>query len=312
MTTRPAISINGQVVDKENATVSIFDHGFLYGDGVFEGIRIYGNCIFRGERHMRRLFRSAKVIDLTIGITPEAILEEIKKLARIWAETNGGVDLTSNQDPLYCRVQVSRGGNDLGLDPRKCPKSSLFIVVDKIRLYPQEDYENGLTLVTTAIRRNVNDAMPPQVKSLNYLNNILAKLDANRQNAAEAIFLNTQGYVAEATADNIFVVSSGTVKTPLVTDGALPGITRETVLELCAQGDIPCTECHITLYDLFSADECFVTGTAARVVPVTTIDGRSIGDGYPGPVTKKIMQSFASHCFNDGVLIEEVPENALV
>lgn len=302
MSTTPAISMNGQLVTKENARVSIFDHGFLYGDGVFEGIRIYRDCIFRGDRHIRRLFRSAQVIALDPQWSAEEYLEEIGRVAREWARINS-VDLANNGDPLYVRVIISRGDGDLGLDPVKCPKPNIIIVIDRIKLYPQEWYDNGLTLVTTAIKRNLNDAMPPQVKSLNYLNNILAKIEANRQKAAEAIFLNAQGYVSEATADNLFIVKEGTIITPPISDGALPGITRSALLELAEQSQIAAVETHITLYDLYTADECFVSGTAARVVPVTTIDGRSIADGKPGPVTQQMMQAFIGLCEQDGVKI---------
>ena len=301
MTTTPAISINGTLVSRENATVSVFDHGFLYGDGVFEGIRIYGGLIFRGERHMRRLFRSARMIDLKIEFTPEQILDDIRKTAIEWTKINGVKDLRDNGDPLYVRVVVSRGDGDLGLDPTHCPHSKLIVIVDRIKLYPKEKYEKGLSLVTTAIKRNLPDALPPQVKSLNYLGNILAKLDANREGAAEAIFLNHMGYVAEATADNIFIVSEGVLITPPVTDGALPGITREAVLELASKMAIPNKEDHVTLTDLFNADECFLTGTAARVVPVSAINARTIGEGKPGEITGALMDAFVKLTESDGV-----------
>ena len=296
------ISINGELFSREDAKISVFDHGFLYGDGVFEGIRIYEDKIFRAERHIARLFRSAKVIDLTIGCTPEDLIEEISKVARAWAERNH-VNLRETEDPLYVRLVVSRGTGDLGLDPRKCLKPTILVIVDRLKLYPKEFYENGLTLITTAIRRNLPDALPPQVKSLNYLNNVLAKLDANRAGAAEAIFLNHQGYVVEATADNLFIVYDGVLTTPPVTDGALPGITREAVLELARELGISAREWHITLAELFSAEECFVTGTAARVVPVTTIDGRKIGTGKPGRITQQLMEAFVELTRRDGVCI---------
>ncbi|MGC9327376.1 MAG: aminotransferase class IV, partial [Candidatus Hinthialibacter sp.] len=194
MATTPAISINGTLFSPKDAVISVFDHGFLYGDGVFEGIRVYGARIFRGERHVQRLFRSAKVLDLKIVKTQKEVLEEIRKVARHWADINQ-VDLSNNGDPLYIRVIVSRGDGDLGLDPRKCPQTKLIVIVDRIKLYPKELYEKGLTLVTTAITRSRPDSLPPQVKSLNYVCNILAKMDANRENAAEAIFFNPMGYV---------------------------------------------------------------------------------------------------------------------
>jgi len=251
---------------------------------------------------MKRLFRSAKVIDLKIEKTPDEILDEIRKCARLWAETNGE-DLRNNPDPLYVRVVVSRGDGDLGLNPRKCPHSKLIVIVDRIDMYPEKFYKDGLMLVTTAIKRNLPDALPPQIKSLNYLGNILAKLDANREGAAEAIFLNHMGYVAEATADNLFVVIDGVVITPPVNDGALPGITREAVLELSAEHGIPNREDHLTLTDLFTADECFLTGTAARVVPVSIVDGRTIGTQVPGPVTSRLMELFIKRTETDGVPI---------
>ncbi|MDP8245128.1 MAG: branched-chain-amino-acid transaminase [Candidatus Hinthialibacter antarcticus] len=298
--TIPAISINGEDRSKETATVSVFDHGFLYGDGVFEGIRISKGVIFRGERHMKRLFRSAKVIDLDPRWAPEQFLNEISRLARHWSETNQ-IDITQTEDPLYVRLIISRGDGDLGMDPRKCPTSKIIVIVDQIKLYPKEYYEDGLMLITSAFRRNTADSTPPQVKSLNYLNNIMAKLEANRAGAAEAIFLNHQSNVVEATADNLFIIREGVVYTPPISDGALPGINREVVIELAPKIGLECKETHITLYDLYSADECLLTGTAARVVPVTTIDGRSIGDGLPGPVTKRIMEACTELCCTDGV-----------
>ena len=300
--TVPAISINGEDRSKETALISVYDHGFLYGDGVFEGIRISNGVIFRGQRHMKRLFRSAKVIDLDPRWTPEQYLEEISRLARRWSEANQ-IDITQAEDPLYVRLIISRGDGDLGMDPRKCPTSKIIVIVDQIKLYPKEFYENGLMLITSAFRRNTADSTPPQVKSLNYLNNIMAKLEANRAGAAEAIFLNYQGYVVEATADNLFIIRDGVIYTPPISDGALPGINREVVIELAPKVGLECKETHLTLYDLYSADECLLTGTAARVVPVTTIDGRAIGDGKPGPVTQQVMQACAELCSSDGVCV---------
>jgi len=302
--TMTAISINFQLCAPEEAKISIFDHGFLYGDGVFEGIRVYRDKIFRGERHVARLFRSAKVIDLDIGYSQQEILDELRRVVRAWAEKNS-IQLRDNGDPLYIRLIVSRGDGDLGLDPRKCPKPNIIVVVTRLKLYPKELYENGLSLVTTAIRRNPADSLPPQVKSLNYLNNVLAKLDANREGAAEAIFLNHEGYVAEATADNLFIVNGGIVSTPLISDGALPGITREAVIDLAGRLGIPCQETHVTLADLFSAEECFVTGTAARVVPVTAINARSIGSGKTGPITLRLAEAFVALTEKDGIAVYE-------
>ncbi|MBZ0255826.1 aminotransferase class IV, partial [bacterium] len=256
--------------------------------------------IFRGDRHMKRLFRSAKVIDLDPRWTPEQYLDEISRLARRWSETNK-IDITQADDPLYVRLVISRGDGDLGMCPTKCPQSKVIIIVDQIKLYPKDYYEKGLMLITSAFRRNTSDSTPPQVKSLNYLNNIMAKLEANRAGAAEAIFLNQQGFVVEATADNLFIIREGVMYTPPISDGALPGINREVAIELAEKIGLKCKETHITLYDLYSADECLLTGTAARIVPVTTIDGRSIGDGVPGPVTKRIMEACTELCCTDGV-----------
>ncbi len=300
----PAISINRQLVAKENAKVSIFDHGFLYGDGVFEGIRIFGDRIFRGEQHVERLFRSAKVIGLDIGLTKTEVLEEICKVAREWGELNHE-DLRQNVESLYVRAIVSRGDGDLGLDPRKCPKPNFIVVIDRITLYPKEWYENGLKLVTTSVKRNLPDALPPQVKSLNYLNNILAKILANEAGAAEAVFLNHNGYVSEATADNLFIVKNGKMITPLESDGALPGITRAAVLELAVKHGIPHQETHVTLYDMYNAEECFVTGTAARIAPVSEIDTRTIGERVPGEITKRLMAELEEMTKKEGVRIFE-------
>ena len=315
------ISINRDLFSREDAKISVYDHGFLYGDGVFEGIRIYGNNIFRLERHIDRLYRSASVIDLDVGWTKQELIDEIRRVIREWADRNH-VDLKANNKPLYSRVVISRGEGDLGLDPLKCPKPNVIVIVDTITLYSEALYENGLSLATTTIRRNSPDSLPPQVKSLNYLNNILAKIDANnnfsgendrtsvpvetapRKRAAEAILLNQQGFVAEATADNIFIVLNGELITPPVTDGALPGITRGTVLELAREKKIcPCREGHMTIADLFNAEECFLTGTAARVIAVTKIDGRTIGDGKPGAITQKLKHAYESIIKTDGVKV---------
>lgn len=300
----PAISINHELVTKDNAKVSIFDHGFLYGDGVFEGIRIFGDRIFRGDRHVNRLFRSAKVIGLNPGISKADMLEEICRVAREWGELNQ-VILYENQESLYVRVVISRGDGDLGLDPRKCSKPNCIVIVDRITLYPKEWYETGLKLVTTSVKRNIPDALPPQVKSLNYLNNIMAKLIANEAGAAEAVFINHLGYISEATADNIFIVKNGKLITPPESDGVLAGITREAVLELAVTHGIPHQEGHVTLYDLYSAEECFVTGTAARIAPVANVDTRDIGEEMPGPITKQLMKELDQLTQTEGVPVFE-------
>lgn len=290
------VYIDGGLVDKEDAKISVFDHGFLYGDGVFEGMRIYRGRLFRPQLHIARLQRGAKVIQLEVPLLEEELIEAICLVAQEngFAERDG-----------YVRVVVSRGKGDLGLDPRACPKPSLIIMVDTIKLYPPEDYENGLALMTTGIRRNPPDSCPPQIKSLNYLNNILAKLEANRYGAKEAIFLNHQGYVAEATADNIFIVQDGRVLTPPVRAGALPGITRQAALEIAASLEIPAEESNMILIDIYGADECFLTGTAAKIVPVTMVDGRTVGSGRVGPITRRLMSAFAKLTEEDGILVAE-------
>ncbi|MFH1743860.1 MAG: branched-chain-amino-acid transaminase [bacterium] len=290
------IYIDGCLFDEEDAKISVFDHGLLYGDGVFEGMRIYGGRLFRPHRHIARLQRGAKIIQLEIPMSADELIDAISLVA----QENGFTDRDG-----YVRLVVTRGKGDLGLDPRACPKPSVIIIVGTIKLYPTEDYENGLALMTTAIRRNSPDACPPQVKSLNYMNNILAKLEANRYGAKEAIFLNHLGYVAEATADNIFIVQDGRIMTPPVRAGALPGITRHAVIEIAADLEIPAEERNILLLDIYSADECFLTGTAAKIVPVTQVDGRMIGSGQPGSITRRLMSAFAELTEEDGILVAE-------
>lgn len=290
------VYIDGQLFDEQDAKISVFDHGLLYGDGIFEGIRIYGGRLFRPHLHMARLERGANSIQLHL---PHSREEMIDIICRVACE-NGFTDSDG-----YVRVVVTRGHGDLGLDPRACPKPTLIVIVGTIRLYPQEDYENGLALMTTGIRRNPPDACPPQIKSLNYLNNILAKLEANRYGAKEAIFLNHQGHIAEATADNIFIVQNGQVLTPPVRAGALPGITRQSVLELAADLEIPAEERNMILVDIYGADECFLTGTAAKIVPVTRVDGRLIGSGTAGPITRSLMSAFSKLTEEDGILVSE-------
>ncbi len=290
------VYIDGQLFDEQDAKISVFDHGLLYGDGIFEGIRIYGGRLFRPHLHMARLERGANSIQLHL---PHSREEMIDIICRVACE-NGFTDSDG-----YVRVVVTRGHGDLGLDPRACPKPTLIVIVGTIRLYPQEDYENGLALMTTGIRRNPPDSCPPQIKSLNYLNNILAKLEANRYGAKEAIFLNHQGHIAEATADNIFIVQNEQVLTPPVRAGALPGITRQSVLELAADLEIPAEERNMILVDIYGADECFLTGTAAKIVPVTRVDGRLIGSGKAGPITRSLMSAFSKLTEEDGILVSE-------
>lgn len=275
------IWLNGSYVEKDAAQVSIFDHGLLYGDGVFEGIRFYDRKVFRLKEHVDRLFYSARYIMLDIGYTPEEVAETINNAVQSEELTDG-----------YIRVVVTRGVGNLGLSPTNCEKATLIIIVDKIALYPREHYENGLKIITSSVRRPTPGALCPQVKSLNYLNNIMAKIEAIRAGVLEALLLNEQGNVAECTGDNIFIVKDGTVYTPFVADGCLDGITRKVVLELCEQLGIPAVEKTLNRFDILCADECFLTGTAAEVIPVTDLDGRVIGNGKPGAVFARILNAY--------------------
>ena len=278
------IWIDGKFVEKEAAQVSVYDHGLLYGDGVFEGIRFYDRKVFKLKEHVRRLFFSARFIMLDINMTPEAMEEAIIRT----------VD-EGELDDGYIRVVVSRGAGNLGLNPYSCPKAKVIIISDSITLYPAEYYENGLEIITSSTRRPTSASLSPQVKSLNYLNNIMAKVEAVQAGVLEALMLNEQGYVAECTGDNIFIVKDGVVYTPPVSDGCLDGITRQVVLEVCAELGITAVERTLTRYDILTADECFLTGTAAEVIPVTKLDGRVIGNGKPGPVISRIRACYQSH-----------------
>lgn len=275
------IWLDGKLVDESEAKISVFDHGLLYGDGVFEGIRIYNGRVFRLEQHIRRLFDCARAIVLNLPWTQEEII-------RFTCDTVAANQLRDG----YIRLVVTRGAGELGLNPYLCPKPSLFIIASTIKLYPDEHYQNGLSIITCATRRPAPAALMPQVKSLNYLNNIMAKIEAIQANALEAIMLNEQGYVAECTGDNVFILKNGMLLTPLISDGALDGITRSVIIELAAELGIPFVEKSITRYDIFTADECFLTGTAAEVIPVVSLDRRVIGDGKPGPLTRKLLEAF--------------------
>lgn len=275
------IYIDGKLCDEADAKVSVFDHGLLYGDGVFEGIRFYNGRVFKLPEHIDRLFDSARAICLEIPLTKAEVTEAL--LATIRA--NGLED-------GYVRLVVTRGVGDLGLNPRLCPKPSVIIIAAKITLYPEELYRRGLDIITCATRRISPAALPPAVKSLNYLNNILAKIEALQANAAEALMLNDQGYIAECTADNVFIIKAGQLFTPPVTAGSLRGITRGTVMDLAGEMGVPVSEPDLTRYDIFTADECFLTGTAAELIPVVRVDSRPIGDGRPGPVTLQLLERF--------------------
>jgi branched-chain amino acid aminotransferase len=275
------IYIDGSFYPEGEAKVSVFDHGLLYGDGIFEGIRIYNGRVFRLQEHLERLWDSAKAICLTIPMTlPEmeaALLETIRR--------NGLHD-------GYIRLVVTRGVGNLGLSPDRCPKASVIIIAATIQLYPKEKYEVGMEMVTCSTRRCSPAALSPAVKSLNYLNNIMAKIEANHAGADEGVMLNEEGYVAECTGDNLFILRGGEVLTPPISSGALRGITRRVVFEICAELGIPIREANLTRYDIYTADECFLTGTAAEVIAAIRLDTRPIGDGKPGKMTNKIIARF--------------------
>ncbi|MDI3257525.1 MAG: branched-chain-amino-acid transaminase [Kyrpidia sp.] len=283
------IYLNGEFVDPKRAVVSVFDHGFLYGDGIFEGIRAYGGNIFRLRQHIVRLYESAKSILLQIPLT----FEEMQRAVAETVRRNGLKD-------AYIRLVVSRGPGDLGLDPRNCSGANVIIIADQIKLYPQEFYDQGLRVVTVPTRRNNPDALNPKIKSLNYLNNILTKIEAARAGALEALILNQDGYVCEGSGDNVFIVKNGRVITPPTYLGALEGITRNAIIEICRQEGIPVSEEPFTRHDVFVADECFLTGTAAELVPVVEVDGREVGRGVPGEMTKHLTEKFRALTRVDG------------
>lgn len=275
------IYLDGKLVPESEAKISVFDHGLLYGDGVFEGIRFYNGRVFRLTEHLTRLFESARSILLTVPGT----FEEVEKATLDTIAANGLRD-------GYIRLVVTRGVGSLGLNPYQCPKASLFVIASSISLYPAEKYEHGLTMVTCATRRPSPAALSPQVKSLNYLNNVMAKVEAIQGGGEEGIMLNEQGFVAECTGDNVFIVKRGKIFTPPVSAGSLDGITRQAVMELLEQDGTPVTEVTMTRHDIFTADECFLTGTAAEVIPAVVLDRRLIGDGKPGPVTRRLVEKF--------------------
>jgi branched-chain amino acid aminotransferase len=294
----PVIYLDGQFLPKEEAKISVFDHGFLYGDGVFEGIRAYNGRVFRLDEHVERLYRSAKAIMLNIPCTESEMREAVLETCRRNNLPNG-----------YVRVVVSRGPGDLGIDPKNCHgNATVVIIADKLTMYPQSMYENGMAVVTTATRRNSPAALDPNIKSLNYLNNILAKIEVNRARAAdptigEGLMLNLDGYVAEATGDNIFVVTGGTLITPPTYVGILEGITRNCVLELARQHGIPAEERVFTMTTVYGATEIFLTGTGAEVIPVVRVDDRQIADGRPGPITRQLISAFRQLVNTQGVEI---------
>jgi branched-chain amino acid aminotransferase len=283
------VYLNGKMVPKEEASVSVYDHGFLYGDGVFEGIRAYEGNIFRLKEHIDRLYESAQTLALKIPMSPAAM-----------CQTTADAVAANGLRDVYIRLVISRGKGDLGIDPDKCPKPTVVIIVDTIELYPEELYQKGVPLVTSSIRRIPIQCLDPRIKSLNYLNNIMAKLQAKQAGCPEAVMLNYNGRVAECTADNLFIVKDGELKTPDLMQGALGGITRAAVLELAAKVGTPTYETVLGLHDLYNADECFLTGTGAEVVPVVKIDGRKIGSGEPGRMTRDLLAAYRKLRVEDG------------
>ena len=275
------IYLSGKLVDKEQAVVSVFDHGLLYGDGVFEGIRVYGGKVFLLKEHIERLYESAKAIRLTIPMTLSQMIQATKETVAANGIGDG-----------YVRLVVTRGAGSLGLDIRKTSNPQVIIIADTITLYPPEIYQNGMNLITASTIRNHPGALPARIKSLNYLNNILAKIEGTDAGTVEALMLNHKGEVAECTGDNIFILKNGVLKTPSTDAGILEGITRNAVLRLAREAGIPTQETTLIRHDLYVADEMFLTGTAAEVVPVVSLDGRLIGDGKPGPITRRLLELF--------------------
>lgn len=288
------IYLDGEFVTKENAKVSVFDHGFLYGDGIFEGIRIYNGNIFKCKEHLDRLYDSAKSIDLVIPLAYDELLEAT-------AETIRRNDMRDG----YIRIVVSRGAGNLGLDPRRCPKPTVLIIVEQLAIYSEEAYLNGLKAVSVAQRRKIPDALNPKIKSLNYLNNILVKIQSNFAGADEAIMMNAQGYVTEGSGDNIFIVKNGVVTTPPCYLGALEGITRQAIIDLCDKLGIKLKEEPFSMHDVYIADEVFFTGTAAEVIAAREIDGRMIGKGQAGPITLQLLEEFRKIVDQDGYKVWE-------
>jgi branched-chain amino acid aminotransferase len=283
------IYIDGDYFSKDEAKVSVFDHGLLYGDGVFEGIRFYNGRVFRLDEHIRRLYISAKAILLDVGISQQ-------EMAKVVVDTINKNGLTDG----YVRLLVTRGVGSLGLNPFVCEKASVIVIADKIALYPEEKYVAGLKLITCSTRRPTPASLSPSVKSLNYLNNVMAKVEAIHGGAEEGLMLNEQGYIAECTGDNIFVVRDGKIKTPPSASGGLPGITRDVIFEIAAELGVKLSESLLTRYDLYAADECFLTGTAAEVIAAVELDKRPIGAGAPGPVTDRFIARYREIVGSEG------------
>ena len=283
------IWLDGEIVDKADAKISVFDHGLLYGDGIFEGIRMYNGRVFRLEQHISRLFSSAKSILLKLPWTEQEVIQATVDTIKANNLTDG-----------YVRLVITRGTGGLGLNPYLCEVPSMFIIAANIQLYSDDSYENGLELITCATRRPTPASLSPQVKSLNYLNNVMAKIECIQAGVMEGIMLNEQGYVAECTGDNVFIVKGGVVYTPPVSDGSLDGITREVIFDLCKSEGIEIREATMTRHDVFIAEEAFLTGTAAEVIPFVKLDQREIGDGTPGQISRKLITAFRKLANSEG------------
>ena len=282
------IFMNGQLVDQENAKVSVFDHGFLYGDGLFEGIRVYNGKIFRCKQHIDRLWDSAKTLDIKIPMTKDEVVDAIYATVK----ANGFTD-------AYIRLVVTRGVGTLGLDAHLCHDPQVIVIAQALSLYSADFYEKGIKIVTASTIRNPSDSLNARVKSLNYLNNILAKIEAYYAGCEEALMLNHKGDVCECTGDNIFIVKNGKLRTPPIDACILEGVTRNTVIEICRELGLECSETAFTRHDVYTADECFLTGSAAELIPVVGVDGREIGDGKTGKVTRTILSAFADFVKKD-------------
>jgi branched-chain amino acid aminotransferase len=285
------IFIDGKFYDENNAKISVFDHGLLYGDGVFEGIRSYKGLIFRLEEHIDRLYESAHTIMLCSPYSKEEMTEKtIETLKR-----NKLLD-------AYIRILITRGTGDLGLDPKKCPRPTVIIITDSIALYPEEFYKKGMEIITVPTVRNHPEALNPQIKSMNYLNNIMAKIEASNAGCQEALMLNAQGYVTECTGDNIFIVTKqGELVTPPAYAGTLKGITRGAIMDMAKKMEVPCSERMMTRHNIFNAAECFLTGSAAEIMPIVKLDSRQINDGKPGSLTLKLLEAYRQLAMTDGV-----------
>ncbi len=286
------VYIDGKFYPKAEAKISVFDHGFLYGDGIFEGIRLYKGCVFRLDEHLERLEMSAKAICLNLPWSRQQIADIVCESCRRNQLTDG-----------YIRLVISRGFGDLGLSPKNCPTPSIICIADSIKLYPEEFYSTGMKIITAPTRRISPAALPPMIKSLNYLNNIMAKMEAQQHGFHECLMLNEQGYVSECTGDNVFLIHKGKMYTPASHSGALVGITRQVALEIANSLKIPTVETNLTRYDVWNADECFLTGTAAEVIPVIEVDARTIGTGKPGLITGKILAEFRKKASIEGTMI---------